>query len=117
MGSVYQFDMLLSNIGCMRKSVKWYKKLAFHFNDLTLLSGHALYSTNAGQETSLADFCLAVMNQMVEKFHTQKCKSKGGRSHSILADIQPLSFNSIGKWHLWSYHMEREGERIMLYVC
>ena len=37
MGAVDKTDMLLSSVECVRKTVKWYKKLFFHFMDLSLI--------------------------------------------------------------------------------
>lgn len=45
MGSVYRTDMMISSIDCMRKTVKWYKKLFFHTVDICVLNARTKYST------------------------------------------------------------------------
>lgn len=68
MGSVDKADMMLSTLSCMRKSIKWYKKVAFHIIDLFLLNSYILFSTIKGKKTGLADFQLKVIRQIFEKY-------------------------------------------------
>lgn len=68
MGSVDKADMMLSTLSCMRKSVKWYKKVAFHIIDLYLLNAHILYQKITGKKISLADFHLSLNRQLLEKY-------------------------------------------------
>lgn len=71
MGGVDQTDMLISSIEAARKSMKWYKKLFFHFLDLTIVNSHALYKDVTKKNVSIADFQLAVCRQIIEKFGTR----------------------------------------------
>lgn len=43
MGSLDKTDMMLSSVNCLRKSVQWYKKIAFHIVNLYLLNSHTMY--------------------------------------------------------------------------
>lgn len=79
MGAVDKTDMLLCNLQCMRKTIKWYKKLAFHFIDIILLNSYSLYKIKTGKNVPLAKFQLSVVHQLLERYHTPKMKPKGGR--------------------------------------
>jgi len=41
MRSVDKTDMLLSSVECLRKTMKWYKKMLFHLIDLSLLNAYS----------------------------------------------------------------------------
>ncbi|XP_022832069.1 piggyBac transposable element-derived protein 4-like [Spodoptera litura] len=66
-GIVDNTDMLLHSVQCIRKSKIWHKKLGLHLIDLCMLNAHAffkIFHTN----TSLADFQLGVIRQLIEKY-------------------------------------------------
>ncbi|UYV61742.1 hypothetical protein LAZ67_1006248 [Cordylochernes scorpioides] len=79
MGTVDQTDMLLSSIGCLRKSLKWYKKLFFHFIDTSLLNAYSLYLVNTGKRPSLAEFHINLIGQIIEKYHEARVQVHRGR--------------------------------------
>lgn len=56
MGAIDKTDMLLSSVECVRRTIKWYKKLFFHLIDLSLLNAYSAYKTCTGNKISLADF-------------------------------------------------------------
>ena len=68
MGAVDKTDMMLSGLSCMRKSLKWYKKVSFHIIDLFLLNAHCIYTSITGSKKTLAEFQLCVIQQLVEKY-------------------------------------------------
>jgi hypothetical protein len=82
MGAVDRSDMMISSIESVRKSFKWYKKFFFHLLDITLLNSHALYNVKTGKHITLADFQLALIREIFQKFHTPRPTSKPGRSVS-----------------------------------
>ena len=53
MGSVDRVDAVLHPYSAARKSMKWYKKLAFHLLQVALLNAHILYSKSGGDKTFL----------------------------------------------------------------
>jgi hypothetical protein len=77
-GAVDRSDMI-SSVECVRKSFKWYKKFFFHHLDITLLNSHALYNVKTGENIALADFQLALIREIFQKFHTPRPTSKSGR--------------------------------------
>ncbi|UYV73242.1 hypothetical protein LAZ67_10002323 [Cordylochernes scorpioides] len=90
MGSVDQTDMLLSSIGCLRKSLKWYKKLFFHFIDTSLLNAYSLYLVNTGKRPSLAEFHINLIGQIIEKYHEARVQVHRGRPST--SEDRPLRF-------------------------
>ncbi|KAJ8935337.1 hypothetical protein NQ318_016630 [Aromia moschata] len=63
---------MLSSTECVRKTVKWYKKLFFHIVDLCLLNSHALYLTQNQEKVPLATFQLNLIRQLLEKYNLPK---------------------------------------------
>lgn len=43
MGSVDRADMILSSVQCIKKTLKWYKKLFIHIVDIHLLNSFYTY--------------------------------------------------------------------------
>lgn len=82
MGSVDKTDMLLSSVECVRKTVKWYKKLFFHILDLSILNSYFIYQTKTGKNISVADFQLNLCREMLQKYYSSEMKKKGGRPSS-----------------------------------
>lgn len=72
----------------MRKSIKWYKKLAFHFIDLILLNSLSMYKIKTGKHTPLADFQLSLIHQLIEKFHVPAVRPRGGRPSAVDTPIR-----------------------------
>lgn len=70
MGSVDKTDMLISSVESVRKSVKWYKKLFFHFLDICIINSHALYKEVTKRRSSIADFQLEVARKLIAKYCT-----------------------------------------------
>ncbi|XP_050316027.1 piggyBac transposable element-derived protein 4-like [Anthonomus grandis grandis] len=79
MGAVDRSDMLLSSVECVRKTVKWYKKLFFHLLDLSLLNSHAVYKMVTGKNISLLDFQGQLIKQILEAHHLPQQHSRSGR--------------------------------------
>lgn len=68
MGSVDKTDMLLSSLSCLRKTKKWYKKIAFHIFDLILLNSHSSFKLLKNKELCpLADFQFSLIEQLILK--------------------------------------------------
>lgn len=67
MGLVAKIVMLLNSVECLRKTIKWYKKL-FSYLLICLSSTdklkYSLYKINSGKHTTLADFQLEIIRQM-----------------------------------------------------
>ncbi|KAL4153017.1 hypothetical protein QTP88_000850 [Uroleucon formosanum] len=72
MGPIDKTDMLLSSVECVRRTIKWYKKLFFHLIDLSLLNAYSAYKTCTGLKISLADFQFQLIREIFTKYATQK---------------------------------------------
>ena len=83
-------DMLISCVECLRKSVKWYKKLFFHIVDMARLNAYYMYLVKTGNRPPLLDFSLAMLHQMIAEFseparpcanHTANCPLRLNERH------------------------------------
>ena len=88
MGAIDRSDMMLSNVECMRKSIKWYRKLFFHTVDLCLLNAHAMYLTTTGNRVPLSKFQLEVIRQLLAKFHTPSTTQKKGKPSNGMTPLR-----------------------------
>jgi hypothetical protein len=79
LGAVTQTDMLLIYVQCIHKSVKWYKKLAFHILDIALLSAHSLCLMQNEKVMPLYDFQMSAIGRVLEKHKEGRILSMGGR--------------------------------------
>lgn len=71
MGSVDTADMLLSSIQCIRKTIKWYKKMFFHIFDMHLLNSFYCYKTHKNTPNlKFSQFQLSVIRQIIERYHS-----------------------------------------------
>jgi len=78
MGGVDKSDMMLSSVECVRKTVKWYKKLFFHLLDLALLNSYIAWVIVTKKNVGLAKYQLELCRQMLEKFGTASGHEGGG---------------------------------------
>jgi len=53
MGGVDRNDEMIGTYSCVRKSMKWTKKVAFHFIEEGLLNAHILYAKEGGRKPLL----------------------------------------------------------------
>ncbi|KAL4125843.1 hypothetical protein QTP88_010083 [Uroleucon formosanum] len=79
MGSIDKTDMLHSSVECVRKTLKWGRKIFFHLIDLCLLNAFFIYKTVTIKSMSLVHFQLEVIRQLLEKYSTPKESPNRGR--------------------------------------
>lgn len=77
MGLVDKSDMQISFSECIRKTIKWYKKLFFHLLDLSMLNVYILYKETKHVTVEFTDFRLEVIRQIFEKYGTQRNTRRG----------------------------------------
>ena len=63
-------DMQIGEIDCVRKSVKWYKKVFFHLMDMCVLNAYNLYLVKTGKRPSLRIFSQNVIKQLLARHAT-----------------------------------------------
>ena len=69
-GAIDKTDMLLSSTECVRRTMKWYKKLFFHVIDMSMLNAYSAYKSVTSKHISLADFQLTLVNEFLQKYKT-----------------------------------------------
>lgn len=79
MGGVDKVDMMDSFVGCTRKTLKWYKKLFFHFVDLAVHNAFIVYKVKNDSSLTYQKFRKNLVRQLVEEHHTPRKPSSGGR--------------------------------------
>lgn len=82
MGAVDRSDMMIVNVECVRRTTRWYKKLFFHFVDLSMLNAHAIYLCQTGKKPTLKQFHLEVVRQLLQSNMEPRLKPRGGRPSS-----------------------------------
>ncbi|XP_042578774.1 piggyBac transposable element-derived protein 4-like [Cyprinus carpio] len=96
MGGVDKVDMMDSFVGCTRKTLKWYKKLFFHFVDLAVHNAFIVYKVKNDSSLTYQKFCKNLVRQLVEEHHTPQKPSSGDR---------PPAYNPL---HLTARHFPSE---------
>lgn len=79
MGAVDKSDLVLSSIESVRKAIKWYKKVFFHFLDLSVLNAWILYKTLTGKNPSSSDYQRELVRQILVKYPSTNIRSNSGR--------------------------------------
>lgn len=84
--SVDMVDTMISNVDCMRKSQKWYKKLFFHILDMTVLNSYYMFLVRTGNKPPFADFSKAIIRQIIVRFSHHTYNRRPGRSPNVLSN-------------------------------
>ena len=63
-------DMQVGSIECVRKCIKWYKKMFMHLLDVTILNSYNLWLVKSGKRQSLRVFHKNLILQLLEKYGT-----------------------------------------------
>lgn len=66
MGGVDVSDMMTNTYAALRKTRKWYKKLAFHLSDLCMTNAYVLYKHVTGKPIPHCDFVMAVAKELID---------------------------------------------------
>lgn len=65
MGSVDVADFMANSYSEMRRSLKWYKKLVFYLNDVSVTNAYLLFKDLTGSKIRHVDFVLDLVEQLV----------------------------------------------------
>ena len=86
-------DMQLSTVECIRKSIKWYKKLFFHLVDLVVLNCYNKYLVKTGNVSlKLKDFIQELIQQIIEKHGSLTAVRRGRRSTGHIDRLAAINF-------------------------
>ena len=81
-------DMQVGAIECVRRSVKWYKKMFLHLIDIVVLNAYNLWLVKTGDRVSLRIFQKRVITQMLAKYGSQQAtvarRTLGGQPDRLL---------------------------------
>ncbi len=77
MGAIDLVDMQSSFTECIRKTVKWYKKVFFHIVDMASINSFYLYKTKNSKNIQLKEFRLQLIKNIISKYGSQKSISIG----------------------------------------
>ena len=79
-------DMLIGTVECVRRSLKWYKKVFFHLIDVMMMNAYVLYKLKSGKSLSLREFSLDVISQLLTKYGTIQPSRPIGRPPSQVGE-------------------------------
>lgn len=68
MGGVDKSDMQIHFVECVRKTIKWYKKLFFHFVDMVVLNGYNMYRIKNKKRQTLGEFRIELVRELIGKY-------------------------------------------------
>jgi hypothetical protein len=122
--------MMVSSLECVRKSFKWYRKLFVHLLDLTDLNSQILYNVHSGENIPHANFQLALIREILQKFHTPRSANTSGwpskgdeplrlkERHLLTTEPHtPKKANPTRQCHVCSNTTLGERKRESRYVC
>ncbi|CAF2785883.1 unnamed protein product [Rotaria sp. Silwood2] len=65
-------DMQISLVECLRKTLKWYRKLFFHMLDLPVFNSYLLYKVNTGKKRKFVDYRLQLIHEVLQTYTVPK---------------------------------------------
>jgi hypothetical protein len=117
MGTIDKTDMLLSSVECVRRTMKWYKKLFFHIVDMSLLNAYSAYKIVTGKHISLADFQFKLINELILKYQCKDGIATNRRKKP--STIQKIGYNqTLGTFQSWCHkHHKKKKTRKTILLC
>lgn len=61
-------DMQITEVDFLRKTKKWTRKVVFHLTDIYILNAYNMYMAKTRGRSSLPDFNVAVLTQLLSRF-------------------------------------------------
>ncbi|MGH0131824.1 UNVERIFIED_CONTAM: hypothetical protein FKN15_055951, partial [Acipenser sinensis] len=86
-GGVDRSDQLLKYYNFLRKTIKWYKKLAFYLIDVAFINAHILYSQKQQKLPSLLSFCMSLVKQILHSTDPS-AGDQGGRPSTTVHPVR-----------------------------
>ena len=77
MRAVDQVDMQNSFSGCLRKTIKWYKKLFFRLFDIAVQNSYSMYNVRNGKTHELSEFRQGHARELFEEYGSTRSQMKG----------------------------------------
>lgn len=87
MGTVDTADMMMSTLTCIRKTRRWYLKLALRIIDMSMLNAYYLYKVvNSCRQKPYREFQLEVIRQIIAKNRLEEYQPLPSTSRSVQND-------------------------------
>ena len=83
MSGIDRSDQMLSCYQGLRKSIRWYKKLGFHYLEMFVFNAHCLHTKYGNEKLRLLDFCLAVIKNLVGNVRSESNLNKISKFHCL----------------------------------
>ncbi|KAG8229082.1 hypothetical protein J437_LFUL010145 [Ladona fulva] len=90
MSGIDRADQMTSYYSTPRKTIKWYRKVFFHFLDISLSNGHLLYQRVTGKKIDLLSFRNSIINSLFGNSDNQPSR-KRKRSEDHYPEPCPLT--------------------------
>lgn len=81
-GAVDQVDMQISFSECLRKSIKWYKKVFFHLLDIAVYNAFVISKMHGNISLDLSNFRLEIIREILIEHGSQRPRIVGRPSTS-----------------------------------
>jgi hypothetical protein len=75
--------MQITPVDLTRMSIKQYKKLFFHFVDISLYNAHKIQQVNSSEKISFYEFRQEVARGLLKEFATPRTSLRGGRPSNV----------------------------------
>ena len=83
MSGIDRSDQMLSYYQGLRKSIRWYKKLVFHYLEMFVFNAHCLHTKYGNEKLRLLDFRLAVIKNLVGNVRSESNLNKISKFHCL----------------------------------
>lgn len=70
-------DLMVGSIECVRRTVKWYKRMFLHLMDITVLNSYNLYVVKTSKKVSLRIFSKRLIEQILETYGVVQRRARG----------------------------------------
>ncbi|XP_027229857.2 piggyBac transposable element-derived protein 4 [Penaeus vannamei] len=70
-------DLMVGSIECVRRTVKWYKRMFLHLMDITVLNSYNLYVVKTSKKVSLRIFSKRLIEQILETYGVVQKRARG----------------------------------------
>ncbi|XP_042234903.1 piggyBac transposable element-derived protein 4-like [Homarus americanus] len=111
-------DMQVGALECVRKCVKWYKKMFLQLMDITILNAYKLYLVKTRKKSSLRVFQKQVISQILEKYGDVVPAVPRRHSQTGLPD-RLLALDWVARHYLDDLPSDPSGRKVQrrCYVC
>lgn len=104
-------DMMVGEVECVRKTVKWYRKLFFHLLDIVVLNSYIYYKKRSGKKLPLRRFMYDLVFQIMEKYGTMAPLLRGRAASALMPPDRITGRDYLGQHHLIYIPLQATAQR------